>query len=137
MKLRAASLIQYDDPETGEEVIFEPGDSCDGIDEARLGPPWNYLELGIIERVGGGSATDKDLPPDTDSAADAAPPDDELAEILAQNVGDVASEIAEGDHDNYLEALGKAEKAGEDRKGIHRAIARRRDELAEARNQGG
>lgn len=134
MKYKALQRVEHHDPEAGELRVSDPGDPCDYLPgpKAEL-----YLELGIIERVGGGSATDKDLPPDTDSAADAAPPDDELAEILAQNVGDVASEIAEGDHDNYLEALGKAEKAGEDRKGIHRAIARRRDELAEARNQGG
>lgn len=66
-------------------------------------------------------------------AAGAAPATEEapsrIDDILAGKVNDIARDVAEGIHDDALEEIEKAESAGKNRKGIHEAIAARREVL--------
>ncbi len=48
MQLQALKYIEYDDPESGDRVVFNPGDRCDELDESRVEL---YLDLGIVEKV--------------------------------------------------------------------------------------
>lgn len=131
MGLRALTRIEHCDAETGELHTSNPTDPCDYLPDDKAA---QYLELGLIERVGGDSESEPDTPPVPDAAAGAdteghthAP---DLEQVLADKVKDVSAAIAAGKHDAYLDELDELEAAQDKpRKGVRDAIAKRQAEI--------
>jgi hypothetical protein len=94
-------------------------------DQAEVGPEMaEYLcdERGDFERVDA-TAAEGDIRPDASDR-------DFLADYVDEHtVSDIESDVAAGDYDDQLELLAAVEREGQDRVGVHDAIAARRDDV--------
>lgn len=70
------------------------------------------------------------VPTGGEAEPEPAAPTGDAIEALEGNVGAVADYIASVDDADVLDRLAELESAGDDRKGVHEAIAARRKELA-------
>lgn len=120
MKYRATVRIEH--PEDGDLHVSNPGDACDYLPEEKAAL---YLELGLIERVGGKSAPEPDPAAGEDVAAGADSSTESFDELLGGTVPDVRRELVTGDYDEFLKELRDAERSGGKRKGVLDAIKER------------
>lgn len=143
MELKARKRIEHYDNDAAEMRISNPGEACDYLPEEKAAL---YLQLGIVERVGGEPEPEPEPSPVLPDSGDAAGADSEdeesrepadeggveeidLDEILSATVGEIAAEIVAGDHDGYLTELEDAESERRTRKGVLDAIAKRQAEI--------